>query len=256
MDHNEPRSTSSASGVRDKVRDQASHLASEAKETARTRYSEKKDSAVNELASLASALRQVSSESSGSGMIAAAASAAATRVDSLSRSLEGKELDDVFHDVERFARRNPAAFLGSAVAIGFLASRFLKSSGRGGSGFNDYDAYSSEAYGGATGHGMDTAIGTGGYATGAAFTPRATTVHEPIGVTSASDLARGTGSGLGASGSDLDTPGSLGSTSSGLDTPIGGTVPGSTATTARRTNSTTGRTGGTRGSGGSSTGQQ
>lgn len=251
---NEPRSTSSASGIRDKVRDQASHLASDAKETARAQYEEKKGSAVNELASLAAALRRVSDEGSGSGMIAAAASAAATRVDSLSRSLEGKDLDDVFHDVERFARRNPAAFLGSAVAIGFLASRFLKSSGRRSIGFNDYDAYSSEAYGGVTGHGMDTAIGTGGYATGAAYSPRATTMDEPIGLTSASDLTRGTG--LGASSSDIATPGTLGAADSTLDVPASGGITGSNAAAARRTGSTTTRMGGTRGNGGSSTGQQ
>jgi hypothetical protein len=33
-------------------------------------------------------------------------------------------------EVERFARRQPTLFLGIAVAVGFLAVRFLKSSGR------------------------------------------------------------------------------------------------------------------------------
>jgi hypothetical protein len=36
------------------------------------------------------------------------------------------------HQVEDFARRQPAAFLGGAFAIGFLAARFLKSGGGGG----------------------------------------------------------------------------------------------------------------------------
>ena len=38
--------------------------------------------------------------------------------------------DTLLDDVEAFARREPAMFIGGAIAIGLLAARFLKSSRR------------------------------------------------------------------------------------------------------------------------------
>jgi hypothetical protein len=263
MNENQPRTGSTGSDIREKVLDKASTLASGAKDGARAQYDQKKDTALNELENLASALRSVGEQSGGS-MVSTAASAAASRIESFSRSLEGKQLDDIVGDVERFARRNPAAFVGTAVAIGFLASRFLKSSSSRTSGFNDYDAYSSEAYGGYTSRGMDTAIGTGGYATGNMFTPSATSgVNDPLGMTSASDSpitrsglsTSGAGTtGLGASG-DIAT-GGLGTTASDFDTPISGSEISGTKASATRTTGSTGTksTTGNRGRGGSSTG--
>ncbi len=51
----------------------------------------------------------------------------ATQVEQLSHYLESKDLRQLTGDVERFARRNPAVFLGGAFALGLLAARFLKS---------------------------------------------------------------------------------------------------------------------------------
>jgi hypothetical protein len=42
--------------------------------------------------------------------------------------LKEKDLNGLMGDVESFARRQPVAFFGAAVAAGFLAVRFLKSS--------------------------------------------------------------------------------------------------------------------------------
>jgi hypothetical protein len=70
----------------------------------------------------------------------------AQQIENLSGYFERKDVRDMVRDVEGFARRYPAYFIGGAVALGFLAARFLKSSGRkqltGGAGrtFNeDYD---------------------------------------------------------------------------------------------------------------------
>ena len=70
----------------------------------------------------------------------------AQQIENLSGYFERKDVRDMVRDVETFARRYPAYFIGGAVALGFLAARFLKSSNprqlRGGSGrtFNeDYD---------------------------------------------------------------------------------------------------------------------
>jgi hypothetical protein len=42
--------------------------------------------------------------------------------------LENHDTRELTREVERFARREPALFLGGAFAIGFFAARFLKSS--------------------------------------------------------------------------------------------------------------------------------
>jgi hypothetical protein len=41
---------------------------------------------------------------------------------------EQKDVRAMYHDVENFARRNPAVFIGSAVLAGFGIARFMKSS--------------------------------------------------------------------------------------------------------------------------------
>ena len=52
---------------------------------------------------------------------------AASQVEGLSDYLQEKSLTDVVGDVERFARRDPVLFVGSAFLIGLLGGRFLKS---------------------------------------------------------------------------------------------------------------------------------
>jgi hypothetical protein len=44
------------------------------------------------------------------------------------RRLKEKNIDELATDVQRLARRQPAAFIGSAFALGLIAARFLKSS--------------------------------------------------------------------------------------------------------------------------------
>jgi hypothetical protein len=53
---------------------------------------------------------------------------AADSLERISGNLRGRDLDSVVREVEGFARAQPALFLGAAVAAGFLAIRFLKSS--------------------------------------------------------------------------------------------------------------------------------
>lgn len=43
-------------------------------------------------------------------------------------SMRDREIDQIFADVESFGRRQPALFLTGAFALGFMASRFFKSS--------------------------------------------------------------------------------------------------------------------------------
>ena len=52
----------------------------------------------------------------------------ASRLESVTSSIGNKNFDEMIGEVETVARRSPAAFLGAAAALGFIASRFLKSS--------------------------------------------------------------------------------------------------------------------------------
>jgi len=53
----------------------------------------------------------------------------AGQVEKFSNYINQKEIKELARDVEQFARRNPALFIGGALALGILAARFLKSSG-------------------------------------------------------------------------------------------------------------------------------
>lgn len=108
--------------IKETVREKASTLAGGA-------FEKQKGTALGELDNIASALRKASSELGDTGGIATkVVTTLADRVESAGRSLDGKELGDVVDDLERFARRNPATFISGAIAVGFLASRFFKSS--------------------------------------------------------------------------------------------------------------------------------
>ncbi len=108
--------------IKDTVKEKVSDLAGGA-------FEKQKGSALGELDNVASALRKAGSElGDSSGVAGKLVSAIADRVESAGQSLNGKELGDVVDDLERFARRNPATFISGAIAVGFIASRFLKSS--------------------------------------------------------------------------------------------------------------------------------
>jgi len=106
---------------------------------------------------------------------------AAERVDQFATYLRDQDVSQMMEGVERFARRQPAVFLGSAFLLGVLAARFLKASSPASSGSyqggmyrgQGYPGYStgyygssySPTYGRASGMGTGTGTTTG-YATG------------------------------------------------------------------------------------------
>ena len=78
---------------------------------------------------LAGALRKTAREM-GDGATRAPMSrlveSAADGLERFSGSLRAKDLDGLVNDLDSFARRQPVAFFGAALAAGFLAVRFLK----------------------------------------------------------------------------------------------------------------------------------
>jgi hypothetical protein len=81
--------------------------------------------------------------------------------------LRNRDVGQMVDDVERFARRQPGLFLGSAFTIGLLAARFLKSSSPSTSGSGNYPlatrgTYGSQNYGQNYGnYGGSTSYGRG-----------------------------------------------------------------------------------------------
>jgi hypothetical protein len=111
-----------------------------AKEGAKQVLGEQQSTIANGLGDLAQALRKAAGEMGdkrqGNGQQAQISRFAQTAADGLERvsgSLRNKDMGSLVQEVESFARRQPVAFFGAAVAAGFLAVRFLKSSNERGS---------------------------------------------------------------------------------------------------------------------------
>jgi len=116
---------------RQAVKEQAGAVFNDAKEMARGKLAEQQQTAASSLGSFAQALRKSAQEMQGDGQQAGIARIAQTAADGLERfsgTLRNKDLDSMLRDAESLARRQPVLFFGAAVAAGFLAVRFLKSS--------------------------------------------------------------------------------------------------------------------------------
>jgi hypothetical protein len=116
-----------STGSRSSVRDKASELGDQAKEKARHAAEQQKGRAAGELNALASALHRAGDHLESEGhMSARLIYGAADRLDGLTQTLDDQDVAGLVRSVRSFARRNPAAFIGGATALGFLAARFFK----------------------------------------------------------------------------------------------------------------------------------
>lgn len=69
---------------------------------------------------------------------------AADQIDRVAEQLKNKDVRELVEDAQRLARRNPAAFAGTAFALGLVTARFLKSSHENGSEEHGYGGYPQE----------------------------------------------------------------------------------------------------------------
>ena len=112
------------------ARQQASELASRTTEQAKSQLASQKHNASQRMVPIQSALRESAQQlrNQGQGSVGDYAERAADQVERFSTYLRQTEVDEIMDEVRGFARRRPGLFLGSAAAIGFFATRFLKSS--------------------------------------------------------------------------------------------------------------------------------
>lgn len=119
-------------GVVDQAKHTVENVASQAKQGVTQQIELRKDRAVNTIHGVAEAVRNAGQNLE--GPLPALADRAADGIDKVSSFLESHEIRDAVRGVERFARREPALFIGGAVALGLVAGRFLKSSAHHGEG--------------------------------------------------------------------------------------------------------------------------
>ena len=130
----------------EKAKDTARTLVDQAKSAAGDAYesvAEKATSTIEEkkagftggLTSVADSIRKVGDDLNQAGektpvseYTARYSQTAAQKLEDVAHYFETKDLRSVARDLEGYARRNPAVFLGGAFALGILAARFFKSS--------------------------------------------------------------------------------------------------------------------------------
>jgi hypothetical protein len=131
--------TGAAKGIVSQVKETGGKAASQAidtvKQKATTKIEDQKATLAQGLGSVADTIRQVGENLRGTAGESEVASTAAkygdslaTQVEQFSNYLDKHNVSDLLREVERFARRNPAYFIGGAFALGLLGARFLKSS--------------------------------------------------------------------------------------------------------------------------------
>lgn len=114
------------------ARERTSEVVSRAGDRARSRLDSQKSRAARSLRAVAAALRDSGEQlrQKDEGAVAPVVESVADGVDRLSNFLNSRNVDDMMHDVQSFARRRPELFLGAFFTLGVLAARFLKSGQR------------------------------------------------------------------------------------------------------------------------------
>jgi len=116
--------------VTDQAQQAAGQVMDQARQQVSLRFAGQKDRAAEGLTSVAHALRQTSQQLRGQDQQAVTGyiESAASQVERVSNYLKQNDLGGLIDDVEQFARRQPALFLGGTFVLGLLGARFLKSS--------------------------------------------------------------------------------------------------------------------------------
>lgn len=133
----------------DQVKAQASEVLSQTKETATQAFGKAKENVVSQLENqkgratdslggLTAALRQTGDQfkSQNVPFVPDYAEQFAGQLDRVSDYLKQNNIDQLAHDAEAFARRNPALFIGGAFLLGIGIARFIKASGTNANAYN------------------------------------------------------------------------------------------------------------------------
>ena len=127
--------TGQAHGLVDQMRSSATDVLRTAKSNTAAKIEEQKSTISSGLSNVAENVRKLGDNmgaKSDADPLTRFASdysgTAADKLESVATYFDSHDLNAIYHDVEDMARRNPAIFIGGALALGFLAARFFKSS--------------------------------------------------------------------------------------------------------------------------------
>lgn len=125
-----PGADTSTTRVVDQAKQTISNVAGQAGDKVVSTLDGQKDRAAEGLGSVAQALRQTGDQlrDKDQGAAHQYVSSAADQMERLSGYLRSTNVREIVSSVERFARDQPALFLGSAFLLGVLGARFMKSS--------------------------------------------------------------------------------------------------------------------------------
>ncbi len=163
--------TSPGQSAPEQAKEKVQEVASGASEQARTRVADvvtqRSTDAGQQVNKTAQALRKTSSELNGPP--AKIVDALAGRVEGLGGYLESTNGDQLLHDIENLARRQPNAVIFGGLTLGFIASRLLKASStkRYQSSTADNGTYGATGYGRQAGLPRTGTAGGSGAAAGA-----------------------------------------------------------------------------------------
>lgn len=162
-----------AQATAERLKQQASDTLNRAKAEGQSQFKAQKDAVSDQIGGYADVLHHTAEDLEKEQQQNAAhyVHQAASALDDIASSLRRQEFGDIAHQVESFARRQPALFLGGMVAAGFLVGRFLKSSSHhsyGGGYSSDYErdygrnySQSSQGYGSDYGYAGSSGYGYG-----------------------------------------------------------------------------------------------
>ncbi len=114
----------------DKVAEDGRDLAGDMRDHAEAIAQTKKDEVADRVGGFAETLRGTSDDlrDRDEDTVAGLADTAADQIDRVSRALRQKDVGAMFQEANDLARAHPALFLGGAVALGFMAGRFIRAS--------------------------------------------------------------------------------------------------------------------------------
>lgn len=121
-----------AGEVKDQAQEKARDVASQARGRAVEQIDQRSTQAGSQVTSAANDVRSVGEELRRQGKDGPAkiADQAAAHADKVGNYLKESDAERILHDVEDFGRRRPWAVVAGGLALGFMASRFLKASSR------------------------------------------------------------------------------------------------------------------------------
>jgi hypothetical protein len=117
-------------GLGARAKEKVSSVGHRAIDQVESQIEHRKERAATSLGDVAQTLRSASHQLSEHERMAHYMERAADRVDELANFLNSHDVAEMVDDIEDFARRQPAVFVGGAFALGMLGARFLKSSRR------------------------------------------------------------------------------------------------------------------------------